>query len=53
VFEASGDCSKVVWQWLGWSMPQWLVGIFSAMLVIWGLVVIAQFIGRPPRRIFS
>lgn len=53
VFEASGDCSKVVWQWLGWSMPQWLVGIFSAMLVIWGLVVIVQFIGRPPRRIFS
>ncbi len=34
LFEAYGDCSKIVWQFLDLSMPQWLVIIFGISLVI-------------------
>lgn len=44
MFEAYGDCSKVVWQFLGLSMPQWLVVIFAANLVALAGIVIAQFV---------
>lgn len=46
MFEATGDCSKVVWSFLGQSMPQWLVIIFAANLVVLTLIVIAQFFGK-------
>lgn len=42
MFEAYGDCSKVVWQFLTLSMPQWLVVIFAANLVALAVVVVAQ-----------
>lgn len=42
VFEATGDCSKITWQFLGWSMPQWLIGIFAAYIFILLLVCISQ-----------
>lgn len=44
MFEAYGDCSKVVWQFLTLSMPQWLVVIFAANLVALAFIVIAQFV---------
>lgn len=34
LFEAYGDCSKIVWQFLDLSMPQWLVIIFGISLVM-------------------
>lgn len=43
MFEAYGDCSKVVWQFLSLSMPQWLVVIFSLNLVALAVIVVAQF----------
>lgn len=49
VFRASGDCSARQWQFLTLEMPQWLVGIFGAYLLVALLVLIAQFI-RPRRR---
>ncbi|EMC7819667.1 disulfide bond formation protein DsbB [Vibrio cholerae] len=42
LFEAYGDCSKVVWQFLTLSMPQWLVVIFAANLLALAIFVIAQ-----------
>lgn len=42
MFEAYGDCSKVVWQFLTLSMPQWLVVIFAANLVALAVIVVAQ-----------
>ncbi len=42
LFEAYGDCSKVVWQFLTLSMPQWLVVIFAANLLALGVFIIAQ-----------
>lgn len=44
LFEAFGDCGKVVWQFLGLSMPQWLVVIFSAYLIALVPFVVAQFV---------
>lgn len=43
MFEAYGDCSKIVWQFLTLSMPQWLVVIFAANLVALAVIVLAQF----------
>ncbi|KJY83520.1 dihydrolipoamide acyltransferase [Vibrio galatheae] len=43
LFEAYGDCSKVVWQFFDLSMPQWLVVIFSAYLIALVPFVLAQF----------
>lgn len=50
IFEASGECSKIVWQFLTLSMPQWLVLIFSCMFITFCLVVISQFRGKPKRK---
>ncbi|RWX56676.1 disulfide bond formation protein DsbB [Photobacterium chitinilyticum] len=50
MFEATGDCSKVVWSFLGQSMPQWLVVIFAANLIVLALIVIAQFFGKKKQR---
>jgi len=44
MFEAYGDCTKVVWQFVGLSMPQWLVVIFAGNLVALTVIVIAQFV---------
>ncbi|NNN80404.1 disulfide bond formation protein DsbB [Vibrio sp. 11-4(1)] len=48
MFEAYGDCSKIVWQFLDLSMPQWLVVIFAGNLIALAFIVIAQFF--PARR---
>ncbi len=42
VFVASGDCSVRQWQFLSLEMPQWLVGIFAAYLLVAILVIVAQ-----------
>ncbi|PMH46829.1 disulfide bond formation protein B [Vibrio sp. 10N.286.49.B3] len=44
MFEAYGDCSKVVWQFLSLSMPQWLVIIFAGNLVALAIILVAQFV---------
>jgi disulfide bond formation protein DsbB len=46
MFEAYGDCAKVEWTFLDLSMPQWLVIIFAANVIIWTIMVIAQFFGK-------
>ncbi|STQ76559.1 Disulfide oxidoreductase [Grimontia hollisae] len=52
MFEASGDCSKIVWQFLTLSMPQWLVVIFAAMLIVLAIVILSQLFGKRERRLF-
>lgn len=49
IFNATGDCSERQWQFLSLEMPQWMVGIFAAYLLIAVLVLIAQPF-RPKRR---
>ena len=33
VFSGSGECAEVSWRWLGLSMGEWMVLVFSAMLI--------------------
>ena len=49
VFVASGDCSVRQWEFLTLEMPQWLVGVFAAYLIVALLVLIAQPF-KPKRR---
>jgi disulfide bond formation protein DsbB len=46
MFEAYGDCSKIVWQFLTLTMPQWLVIIFAGNLVALAIFVMAQFFNK-------
>ncbi|MDE9533575.1 disulfide bond formation protein DsbB [Xenorhabdus bovienii] len=43
IFQATGDCSMKQWSFLTLDMPQWLIGIFAAYLVVGVLVLISQF----------
>ncbi|WP_127956730.1 disulfide bond formation protein DsbB [Serratia microhaemolytica] len=53
VFHASGDCSVRQWEFLSLEMPQWLVGIFAAYLVIGVLVLISQLVRKRKRDLFG
>lgn len=40
LFEATGDCGEINWQFLGYSMPQWMVVVYSVYtLVFIGILV--------------
>lgn len=45
LFEAYGDCSKVVWTFMDLSMPQWLVIIFGVSLVVAVVFTLVQITG--------
>ncbi len=34
MFQATGDCSERQWSFLTWEMPQWLIPIFGAYLLV-------------------
>ena len=53
IFVASGDCAEKQWQFLSLEMPQWLLGIFAAYLVIAVLVLIAQPFKPKKRDLFG
>jgi len=53
VFVASGDCAELQWSFLSLEMPQWLVGIFAAYLIVAVLVLIAQPFKPKKRGLFS
>lgn len=53
IFVASGDCAERQWSFLSLEMPQWLVGIFAAYVIIAGLVLIAQPFKPKKRDLFS
>ncbi|AIX73593.1 MAG: disulfide bond formation protein DsbB [Mixta calida] len=53
VFVATGDCSERVWSFLTLSMPQWLMVIFAAYLIVALLVLIVQPFKPKRRDLFS
>ncbi|WP_029591821.1 disulfide bond formation protein DsbB [Franconibacter pulveris] len=53
VFVASGDCAERQWSFLSLEMPQWLMVIFGAYLLVAALVVIAQFFKPKKRDLFG
>jgi len=34
VLAGSGECAEVQWQFLSFSMPEWMILVFTVMLVI-------------------
>lgn len=38
LFNPTGDCSDIVWQFLGYSMPQWLIVSFSIYTLLFVIV---------------
>jgi len=53
VFVASGDCAERGWTFLGWSMPQWMIAIFAAYLLVAMVVLVAQLFRPRPRNLFG
>lgn len=53
MFNPTGSCNEITWQFLGVSMAQWIVVIFGFYLLLLLLVLISQLkAGRKQRRLF-
>ncbi|EJS90878.1 disulfide bond formation protein B, partial [Pasteurella multocida subsp. multocida str. Anand1_buffalo] len=54
LFLPSGSCSEVTWQFLGFSMVQWIVVIFALYTLLLALIFISQVKRLKPkqRRLF-
>lgn len=44
LFKATGDCGKISWQFLGYSMPQWMEIIFAGYALIFIVVLLNRLI---------
>ncbi|NMP33207.1 disulfide bond formation protein DsbB [Thalassotalea sp. M1531] len=42
LFEATGDCGEISWQFLGYSMPQWMVVIYGAYTAVLAAVLASR-----------
>lgn len=57
LFEPHGSCSEITWQFLSFSMAQWILFIFAVYTLLFALLLISQFKRTPniysrSRRIF-
>lgn len=50
IFESYGSCSELQWSFLGFAMPQWLIVIFAAYVLVLGLVLLSQLKRIRPRQ---
>jgi len=44
LFNPTGDCADIVWQFLGYSMPQWLIVSFAIYIVLFLVVAITALL---------
>lgn len=44
LFEASGDCGEISWQFLGHSMPEWMVVVYSVYTALFAAVLVARLV---------
>lgn len=42
LFEATGDCGDINWEFLGYSMPQWMIVVYSFYSVIFAITLGAR-----------
>lgn len=40
LFEATGDCGEISWQFLGYSMPQWMIVVYAVYSLAFLLVLL-------------
>ena len=50
LFYPSGDCGEIVWQFMGYSMPQWLIVSFAIYSILFAIFFILNFTGDKVRR---
>lgn len=43
IFNPTGSCSDIVWSFLGYSMVQWIIFIFSCYTFLFTILLISQF----------
>jgi len=44
LFEATGDCGEISWQFLGYSMPQWMIVVFAVYTLAFAIIIINRLI---------
>ncbi len=44
VFAATGDCGEISWQFLGFSMPQWMVVVYGVYSAAFALVIASRLV---------
>ena len=44
LFEATGDCGKISWQFLGFSMPQWMIVVYAGLSLVFIAVLANRLI---------
>lgn len=40
IFEATGDCGEISWQFFGFSMPQWMVVVYALYTIALAIILI-------------
>jgi len=49
LFEATGDCGEISWQFFGYSMPQWMIAIYALYTITFAIVLINRlFCAKKP-----
>jgi len=46
LFEPTGFCEEIQWQFFGFTMPQTMIGVYAVYLLMLLLVVLSQFSGK-------
>lgn len=44
LFEATGDCGEISWQFLSYSMPQWMIVVYGTYVAAFALVLLCRLI---------
>lgn len=44
LFEATGDCGEISWQFFGFSMPQWMIAVYAFYTITFVLVLLNRLI---------
>jgi len=46
LFNPTGDCADIVWQFLGYSMPQWLIVTYAVYIAIFVVVAVTALLPK-------
>jgi disulfide bond formation protein DsbB len=44
LFEATGDCGEISWQFLDYSMPQWMITVYALYTAVFALVLLNRLV---------
>lgn len=45
LFAATGDCGEISWQFLGYSMPQWMIVVYATYTLLFALFFTSRIVG--------